>query len=297
LYDGGNILFDYTGPTNYEFGTLVDRPDMFRIPFRGGLCQLDPQNIIQSSLDDGLTGSLWGAMPNGLNKLNGFPNRVGRSQTADGAQHGSRWQPIHCTEWYNCHLLEFPFCMNEPLAREGTVQSTPSFAKTILRMEFFIDPLLKPSRGLDDMYDMTTRVPPYWISGEWEYTQTAGALPYNSLDGTAAHPLVLPFGSLTFGTGGNGQTNSLAATANVANSVPNAYILDSCQNFDIYSDDRESVVQSVRGTKITNPYYTMSPNASSWNVNDGGLMIQVNFLQNQVWVISPLRTSILSSRG
>ena len=298
LYDGGNILFDYTGPCNYEFGSLVDRPDMFRIPFRGGLCQLDPQNILPSTVDHGSSVAIFGGMPNGLNKLNGYPYRTGRNQSADGALHPSRWQPIHCTEWYNCHLLEFPFCMNEPLAREGTVQSTPSFAKTILRLEFYIDPLLKPSRGLDDMYDLTTHVPTYWISGEWEYLNSDNALPYNSYDGTATHPKLWPFGAISFNTGGNGTTTSLAATSNVANSVPNAYILDSPQNFDIYSDDREMTVQNVRGNnRFTNPYYTMNPNASSWNINNGGLLIQVNFLQNQVWVISPLRTSILSSRG
>jgi len=69
-------------------------------------------------------------------------------------------------------------------------------------------------------------------------------------------------------------------------------------NTNAYSDLRENNIQTSRtSNKITNPYFTMSPSASSWNVNDGGLMVQVNFIQNQVWVLSPLRTTILSSRG
>lgn len=296
LYDGGNILFDYTSSMNYEFGSIVDRPDVFRIPFRGGLCQLDPKNILSGPFDCLANVSLGDSTPNGFNQSSGVPRRFTYNQFGGGSQHGDRFHPLHCTEWYNCHLLEFPFCMHEPLGREGTVQSTPSFAKTILRLEFYIDALLKPPRGLDDMYDQTTVVPTAWFSGEWDYS-TAGNAAYAYSAASASAGAVLPFGPLSFNS-----TNTVA-TANVALSVPCAYILDSPMNFNIYSDDRESQVQILSGgttrtaSKTTNPYFTMSPSASSWNVNDGGLMVQVNFLQNQVWVISPLRTSILSSRG
>jgi hypothetical protein len=296
LYDGGNILFDYTGPVNHEFGSLVDRPDVFRIPFRGGLCQLDPLNILPSPFHTGTACTGSAESPNALNRMV-YPWRWGKNAVGGGSQHGTRINPIHSTEWYNAHLLEFPFAMHEPLAREGTVQSTPSFAKTILRLEFYLDALLKPSRGLDDMYDQTTVVPSLWFSGEWNYLSYANGLPYNSSAGTYATPNYLPYGQLSFSNLPTNSSTVIYATANVCLSVPCAYILDSCQNFNSYSDDRENIVQGNRAQKLSNAYYTMSSSASSWNVNYGGLMIHVNFLQNQVWVISPLRTSILSSRG
>jgi hypothetical protein len=293
LYDGGNIMFDYQSRKSQDFGSLVDRPDCLRIPFRGGLCQLDPQNILSSPFEDVCVNSLSGDFPNGLRKSS---SRNGRNSFGNGASHGSRNQPIHCTEWYNCHLIEYPFCMQEPLGREGTVQSTPSFAKTILRMEFYIDALLKPQRGLDDMYDQTTKVPPYWYSGEWNYLSLANGLPYNSSAGTQATAISMPYGTISFDGGGTVATTARQVTSNVANTVPNAYILAPPSEFDMYSDDREGTVQSVRGTVITNPNFTMG-NASSWNVNDGALVIVISFIQNQVWTISPLRTSILSARG
>lgn len=298
LYDGGNIMFDYQSRKAQEFGSMVDRPDCLRIPFRGGLCQLDPQNILSSAFEQFECSTLSGDVPNGLRKSGDRNSR--NTMGGAGANHGSRNQPIHCTEWYNCHLIEYPFCMHEPLGREGTVQSTPSFAKTILRMEFYIDALLKPQRGLDDMYDQTTKVPPYWYSGEWNYfgtTTLATGLPYNSTAGTQATATSLPYGPISYDGGGSVGTTTRQVTTNVSNTVPNAYILAPPSAFDMYSDDREPVVQSVRGTQITNSNATMGSNASSWNVNDGALVIIISFLQNQVWTISPLRTSILSTRG
>ncbi len=297
LYDGGNIMFDYQSTCAFEFGTLVDRPDVFRIPFRGGLCQLDPQNILGSEFEgcsqNYIGGGVW---PNALNRATQFPYRSSANPTSGGASHGNRNTPIHSTEWYNCHIIEFPFCMHEPLGREGTVQSTPSFAKTILRLEFYIDALLKPKRGLDDMYDQTTLSPPLWFSGEWNYPEgPASSLPYNSTAGTQATAVGLPYGPISFAN--KAVANTLAATSNVVNTVPNAYILDSPSNFQSYSDDREAIVQSTRGTRVSNPYSTMPSTASSWNVNDGGLMISIVFVQNQVWTISPNRTSVLSARG
>lgn len=285
LYDGGNILFDYQSKTAYEWGSLYDRPDVFRIPFRGGLCQLDPKQIYGGPTDAVAGVTLGDSYPNGLNRLGGV---LSRWAGPGGIAGDKSFLPIHLTEWYNAHLLEFPFCMHEPLGREGTVQSTPSFAKTILRLEFYLDPLLKAPRGLDDMYDQTTIPPSYWFSGEWDYSQASGKS--YSTGGTNTGN-VLPYGPLNF-------NNTTVATANVALSVPCAYILDSVTSPGSYADAREQVVQSTRSSnKTTNPYFTMSPSATSWNVNDGGLMIAVHFLQNQVWTISPLRTSILSARG
>jgi hypothetical protein len=37
--------------------------------------------------------------------------------------------------------------------------------------------------------------------------------------------------------------------------------------------------------------------ANSWNINNGDLQLVVVFCQNQIWTISPLRTSLLSARG
>jgi len=228
-----------------------------------------------------------GSFPNGLNILGGVPRRYQQGLFGCNSD-GERFLPIHSTEWYNCHLLEFPLVMHEPLGREGTVQNTPSFAKTILRLEFYIDCLLKPHRGLDDMYDQTTMVPPLWYCGEYDYI-TANGKSYST--GVTAAGNVLPYGPLNFG-------NTTVATANTSLSVPCCYIEDSVMHFGAYADSREQIVQSTRSNnKVTNPNFTMSPSASSWNVNDGGLMIVCHFLQNQVWSISPLRTSILSSRG
>jgi len=285
LYDGGNILYDYAGPCQHEFNSLVNRPDILKIPFRGGLCQLDPRNIMPANWGQicGVGGAI--DTPNGLGRTN--PNKI-RAPILAAYNTGERNIPLHCTEWYNCYLMEFPFVMNEPLSREGTVQSTPSFAKTILRLDFWIDPLLKPMRGLDDMYDITTQKPNAWYCGEWDYGSQAQGYSYN---GTTA---LTQYSALSNTRGANG---AYSPSCNVSLSVPNAYILDYPSNFNAYSDDRETKVLNSARALVQNPNATMAANASSWNINDGGLLIQVNFLQNQIWVISPLRTSILSSRG
>jgi len=278
LYDGGNIMFDYTANTSYQFSSLTDRPDVMKIPFRGGLCQLDPNNILSSPFD--LAASFGYTYPNGFNKT--LQDHYSQNLHGGGSQHGSRYQPIHCTEWYNCHLIEFPLTQHEPLSREGTVQSTPSFAKTILRLEFFLDPLLKPQRGLDDMYDQTTVPPTNWYCCD------------------------TPDGWMNNGGVPNGQlswlsTNRVQANANVNLSVPSAYILDSPSNFSAYADEREAngffVSGGVRTAFNNSAGTTIAGNASSWNINDGAILVHVVFAQNQVWVISPLRTSILSARG
>ncbi len=284
LYDGGNIMFDYTANTSYQYSSLTDRPDVMKIPFRGGLCQLDPLNILESPYD--ISAGMGMQYPNGFNKL--LPAHYSQNLAGGNSQHGHRFQPIHCTEWYNCHLIEFPLTEHEPLCREGTVQQTPSFAKTILRLEFFLDPLLKPQRGLDDMYDQTTLVPPTWYCQD-----TPDAYMNFQSSGTVYGQ---PNGQLTFNPLARVQANS-----NVNLSVPSCYILDSPSNFSAYSDERESVCYTVSSTgmrtQFANPNNTISSTASSWNVNDGAILIHVTFCQNQVWVISPLRTTILSSRG
>lgn len=283
LYDGGNIMFDYTANTSYQFSSLTDRPDIMKIPFRGGLCQLDPLNILPAPMD--AVASLGFGYPNGFNKsaMDHFSLNLG----GGGSQHGHRYQPIHCTEWYNCHLIEFPLTQHEPLSREGTVQSTPSFAKTILRLEFYLDPLLKPQRGLDDMYDQTTTLPTNWYCCD---------TPDGYMSYQAGPVYAQPNGPLSWNS-----ANRVPANANVNLSVPNAYILDSPSNFSAYADERESTGYFLSGgarTAFNNASgTTISPSASSWNINDGAILVHVVFAQNQVWVISPLRTSILSSRG
>ncbi len=268
LKDGGNILFDYTSSTAFQTYSLIDRPDVLKIPFRGGLCQLDPNNILPSPWDTSLNPS---SHPNAYGRTRQFRSDYDNSG-APGS--GVREMPLHCTEWYDCTLLEFPFVMYEPLSREGSVQSTPSFAKTFLTLEFYIDPLLKPQRGLDDMYDITTKLPTYWA---------------------ASGTLAAFYAPLNFAAASN------ATYGNASNTVPNAYILDNVSTLNSYADDREATGYYNAGgtrTETRNSYgYTMAANASSWNVNDGGLMIHVTFCQNQVWLISPIRTSILSARG
>ena len=267
LYDGGNILFDYAGPTAHHFYSMYDRPDVLKIPFRGGLCQQDPNNILPSPFD--IAAGVGGSYPDGTGHVNSGLSRWVRQQGGVN-QHGHRFQPLHCTEWYNCTLLEFPFVMHEPLSREGSVQSTPSFAKTILRFEFYLDALLKPSRGLDDMYDLTTVPPTTWVG-----ITATGATPH--------------FAAAAAGN-----------TVNIALSVPSAYVLDDVQNFNAYSDNREAnIYYANAGARSAgvNPNPTISPNARSWNVNDGGLLIHVTFGQNQIWIINPNRTTILSARG
>jgi hypothetical protein len=284
LYDGGNVLFDYTGPNSYLYSSLTDRPDIFKIPFRGGLCQQDPQNVLPSPYEVCAAGAQ-SFYPNGAYRNQSY--RWSQQPGGAGASHGHRNTPIHCTEWYNAHILEFPFVMHEPLSREGSVQSTPTFAKTLLRLDFWIDPLLKPHRGLDDMYDQTTQLPATWYACD-TYTGSLGATLANGGG---------PFAPLRFGGLTAGLTN------NVNLSVPSAYILDSVQNVNAYADERERKVYyltspaSTSRTAGTNVNNTMNETASSWNINDGGIMLHITFCQNQVWVISPLRTSILSSRG
>lgn len=274
LKDGGNILFDYTSSTAFQTYSLIDRPDVLKIPFRGGLCQLDPMNILPSPWDSTLNPF---SKPNAYGRYRQFRSDY---DGAGAAGPGIREAPLHCTEWYDCTLLEFPFVMYEPLSREGSVQSTPSFAKTFLTLEFYIDPLLKPQRGLDDMYDITTTQPTYWAGSG---TQANSWAPLNFAAASAA------------------------TYQNASNTVPNAYILDSVSTVNSYADDREAsgyynsnATPSIAGTRtatLASAGATMAANASSWNVNDGGLMIHVTFCQNQVWLISPIRTSILSARG
>src|SRR4030066_1095230 len=45
LMDGGNTLFHYCNSVDYELYSSVDRPDVMKVPFRGGLCKVSPQNL------------------------------------------------------------------------------------------------------------------------------------------------------------------------------------------------------------------------------------------------------------
>jgi len=264
-----------------------DRPDVLRIPFRGGLCQVDPANMLPSPYQAGYDTLLSACGFNskyggaGTSVMGNLTNTVyrwrTRGETNDVA--AARYRPIHCTEQYESTLLEFPFVMHEPLRSEATVQSTPSFAKTLLRLEFWIPPLLKPPRGLDDMYSLTTN--PGTTTRFYENVAISGAANSTNYQGAFAN------------------TDTTALVRNIGNSnvtlmVPDAHHLATPLEPNHYSDARESTANGF--TPLANSS-TMPTASSSWNINNQGLLIHVTFMQNQVWQISPLRTSILAARG
>jgi hypothetical protein len=288
LYDGGNILFDYASNCSPAMYSLIDRPDVLRIPFRGGLCQVDPANmlpspyqagydILQTAVGMNSKNLAAGATPSTLAILSNSNYRW-RTPGEINELTSQRYRPIHCTEQYESTLLEFPFVMHEPLRSEATVQSTPSFAKTLLRLEFWIHPLLKPPRGLDDMYSLTTNPGTSTVFVE----NIAAQYPWQGLDAN---------------NHGLATTDTTVVSQNVGNSnislmVPDCHHLATPLQPMQYSDAREASANNV-----TQPNPTMPASSSSWNINNEGLLIHVTFMQNQVWQISPLRTSILAARG
>lgn len=289
LWDGGNILFDYRNRTFPDMYSYVDRPDVFRIPFRGGCCQLLPENIINNSQ--------WTVNPSDvLTKINlpsqlytdvtNYPgSRRPGNQSQSFRNSGFRYQGIHSTEEYESCLIEFPFALYEPFSREGMVQSVPTFAKTQLRLEFWLDPLLKPQRGLDDHYSYTTKLPQKWF------------------DAASATERV----TTTANVGTEWALRDQRGNCSLM--VPDVHHLCPPTQLEMYSIAREPktpagttpTVNLYAPGAVTNPLSvnpsTMSEQGSSWNINNSDFLISVVFTQNQVWSLSPKRSVILSGRG
>jgi hypothetical protein len=293
LWDGGNILFDYRNRTFPDLYSHIDRPDVFRIPFRGGCCQLLPENIIQCAqwtVDPSDVLSRLN-LPDALfNDLTNFPgSRRPGYQSQSFRNSGFRYQGIHSTEEYESCLIEFPFALYEPFSREGMVQNVPTFAKTQLRLEFWLDPLLKPQRGLDDHYSLTTNLP---SNARWFDSNAA-----QQVESTAV-----------VGSEWAGRDNM----GNCTLMVPDVHHLCPPTQLEMYSIARErkttagasssvslyapGVAQTAQNAYSFNPG-TMSEESSSWNINNSDFLISVVFTQNQVWSMSPKRSVILSGRG
>lgn len=313
LYDGGNILFDFLSANDYGAYSTIDRPDPLFVPFKGGCVKLKPEAINVTS-NSKLIGACWDRYCNSDYKF-GFGRQlnctvVGGQDTSvgslslgttnSGLDGGSnlaynsypmdnvemlaegdvgsgfeKIQPCHLTEMYESCLLEFPFVMHEPIMHEEIVQSTPSFAKTQLKFEFWISPKLKPDNGLDDHYDST-------------YGLTRGA----------ASGMAMSVGLSDFG-----WQDGYTYPGTISHPVPDCTRIglnpehsDLTMRETIASGGVEvGVTQSAKAYNYSNNYSFKT--ASSWNINNGALMLHVTFCQNQVWTLSPLHTSVLSSRG
>jgi hypothetical protein len=330
LWDGGNILFDYCNNIDYEMYSLRDRPDALKVPFKGGCVKVQPSACYATDSSANLGGAFDCNMSSYTNTIVHAENnlttltdaayfgrhfwKTSESKAAiyyplsignrnynvpisirNGVYHafpadsliacaalnpmGRRHQPCHLTQNYEATILEFCLVMNEPFVMEKEVQSTPSFAKTQLKLEFWINPLLCPEpNGQDDQYDITyglTRACP------------TGLPNVSDPNGGGAIDILAPF---TF----PGATS---------HSVPD------CLRVGVDPVDPELSIRSFWQVGPTTsaistphvPYQTANgfdfKKASSWNVNNGGLMVHITFCQNQIWTISPIRTSTLSSRG
>jgi hypothetical protein len=318
LKDGGNILFQYCNSIDFEMYSIIDRPDVFKVPFRGGLVKVSRENVYGSrrlvngglnqgayyagvvadvttpskatskpwwyiSLEANVAGTssqpVFGVGYQGdlhpAGSVNAFPaDEFVCSVSSLGGP--KMFQPCHSTEWYEASIIEFPFVMNEPIVHEMMVQSTPTFAKTQVTLDFWINPKLKPDNGMDDMYNQTyglTRGCPSGICG----TIADGSKPsdmFGSYPGPISHP------------------------------VPN------CLHESANPESGDLIIRSLIGSQGVGQGQTAVSNgkneyadgfsfaqANSWNINNGDLQLVVVFCQNQIWTISPLRTSLLSARG
>lgn len=198
--------------------------------------------------------------------------------------------PCHTTDWYEATIIEFPFVMSEPITSEKIVQQTPSFARTQLQLDFWIEPFLKADNGFDDMYDTTyglTRAAPSGIP-VGAVSADPNAL---SVDQLAAH--------------GTGIRSLYAYGGPLSHPVPDCLHEGGCGPFSSQLAYRDKIPEDAVGTGPTAKLSGQQlyadgfkfANATSWNINNGNLMLHVTFCQNQVWTISPLRTSLLSARG
>jgi hypothetical protein len=324
LKDGGNVLFDYVNNIDAEMMGFVDRPDPLKIPFRGGLSQVSPQGVHIPKLCPGggansgqgtyelynefsvfeadkgermvckpfwttlYRGAALLGMDDGLGtrgyssrdmvpapdmSINAFPVSDIVPLLATSVD-SKKFQPCHMTEWYESTLIEFPFAMAEPIVNEAVVQNTLTFKNTQLTLDFWINPLLKPDNGMDDMYDIT-------------YGLTRGA----------------PSGLIPYDT--NININSRLTWPN-----PCSHPVPDCLSDNYRKLSADALIRSKfipTDSSIGTTDFARPGNAyinafdfketSSWNINNGNLMMHVVFCQNQVWCISPLKTTILNSNG
>jgi hypothetical protein len=349
LKDAGNTLFDYRNNIDFEYYSLMDRPDALKIPFRGGHVQVPAKNIYgnrysaESSSNQTvgrfttkdatatyttvdpygavhaaaasrpeLAKPLWykeigglaggGALPTfgkgfrGMNNwisggkgdhpsdsVNAFPadDLVSVIGLTNGLRNGTgEAPPCHTTEWYEASIIEFPLVMAEPITSEKIVQQTPSFAKTQLQLDFWIDPKLKADNGMDDMYDQTyglTRACPQGVLGiknEQVLGEECLAMGYPS---PVSHPV-----PDCLHEGRTDPASTELSFRDLIQSAPARTGVSAVIDTNGYS----KYADGFDFTKV-----------SSWNVNNGDLMLHITFCQNQVWTISPLRTSLLSARG
>lgn len=208
----------------------------------------------------------------------------------NGLRSGGGSTPCHTTDWYEAAIIEFPFVMAEPITSEKIVQQTPTFARTQLQLDFWIDPFMKLDNGFDDMYDRTyglTRPCPTGVPvvdggpNNLVRTTLASQVPAYTYGGPLSHPVpdclheggcdplsdALAFRDTYTATGPSGRTPAGTGPSLLLSRescYADAFLFDDC---------------------------------NSWNINNGVLMLVVNFSQNQVWTISPLRTSLLQARG
>lgn len=209
----------------------------------------------------------------------------------NGLSVGGGNKPCHTTDWYEATLVEFPFVMAEPLTTEKIVQQTPSFARTQLELNIWIDPFLKPDNGFDDMYDTTyglTRAAPSGVP----IVATA-----NNGDGTAQN------------VAGKHYKAAYVYGGPLSHPVPDCLNEGGEGVFSSHLINRDKIIvgttASGSGTGLSKALSGLSEyadgflfsQANSWNINNGGLMLHVMYCQNQVWTISPLRTSLLQARG
>lgn len=320
LRDGGSIIYDYSNNIDAEMYGLVDRPDALKIPFRGGLCQVSPQGIHHSRLSpganvcdrpvsSGFDYSTFGVSDNVLTNAMPRPLWFIRKTTASVPEVGvgfngsisntdpaappstsvnafpvddlvpslassvdsKKFQPCHLTEEYEATLLEFPFAMLSSVPNESVVQNTLTFKNTYLSLDFWIEPTLKPDNGLDDMYDST-------------YGTTRGA----------------PTGLIPY------QSKAFADQINwpnpVSHPVPHCY-------FDSFSKTgADSLIRGVMSSGLPEDGLTTNcsvmahyingfnfQTANSWNLNNGEIYVGVIYCQDNVWCISPTKTSVLNT--
>lgn len=205
----------------------------------------------------------------------------------NGLRVGGGNKPCHTVDNYESTIIEFPFVMAEPLTTEKIVQQTPSFARTQLQLDFWIDPFVKPDNGFDDMYDVTyglTRPVPSGVPCVLDDQKLGQGLSTFNAVGSFSHPV-----PDCLHEGGAG--------------VFDPYLLIRDQ---IGKRSQDGAPESgALGTGISalldprNVYQDgyLYDQSNSWNINNGNLMLHVLFAQNQVWTISPLRTSLLQARG
>lgn len=218
----------------------------------------------------------------GIPKYNSYPLDNVEVMTMACADGVSNHQSCHLTEMYRSCLLEFPLVFLEPVVREDIVQSTPSFAKTQLKMDFWISPTLKPDNGLDDQYDLTYGVTRGAASGmvrsdftvDGDSTDTVNVLNKYSYPSCFSHPVP---DCLRLGVNASDPELTMRDTIG---STTNPAVGDA--------------VPSIQNTY--NNAFDFS-RANSWNINNGTLLLHVTFGQNQIWTQSPIFTNILSARG